>query len=455
VGRTMTKICEITAARRASKEAAQFSLKRNRRSFKDLKSSIEKLRVDPFGRIDLLLRIQKRLISRILRTERGLKILKDEHLRILALRRGRPPRGLSDALKIRAKRLSEDIERGKHLLWVWRCLGDAIPFIYHDKHALKHMLYSMEDYSVKQSAGALSGNDGRQFEARVMEGFCRRGIPAMLCDITNTLRYGDVCVMAESDPFPIEVKSSLNRNARTARQTEHLLALHAFLSTDKAENFRGTPRVERREFPMAETWVTKLDECLRMVRTKRSAIVRPEDGLTYVALKLGCDTAQLDGEVLGKYVDMLMWNVFIASESWAPYFPFTLTIRRASDLVALLEGRLGVMVAMDAHAIMRRFATLGLIATYVDHDKVALKVHRPNASVVAGVGVSFHFLRRIQFECEPIASLIAFAVQGLEHFESMASGDPSQCSQEDEQMMAEWLGMKPILPTLLGDDVAS
>lgn len=446
------------APQRASKEAAQFDLKRKRRSFKSLKALLEKLRSDPFGGVGLLLRVQSQLTSHILRTEKGLKILKDERLRVLRLRKIRPSRERSEVLKKRVTRLEQGIEQGKHLLWIWRCFGDAIPFIYHDKHALKHMLYSVEDYSVKQSAGALFGNRGRRLETKIMQTLCKKGIPAMLCDLTNTLRHGDVCVMVGADPFPIEVKSSANRNARTVRQAGNLSSLHAFFSEDGASNFRGVERVERRETPMAETYAADLNRCLDDSRQTLWAIARPEDGLTYLALRRGADFGRIgigETEKIGEYPTALEWNHAIESERWMPYYPFTLTVDRASDLVALLEGRLVVIVTLDAHAVMRRFADLRFIAEFVNDEQIEFTVRRPGTSIDRGdaaCGISTHLVRRVQFECEPIANLINSAVNFIEELETCVPIEPGEFSEQDVQMSAAWRKLKPVIPYLLTDD---
>jgi hypothetical protein len=455
IGSIMAKTYQKFALQRASKEAALFDPKRNRRTFKDLKALIEKLRVDPFGECDLLLRLQNQLTRHILRTEKGLKILKDERLRILGLRKNRPSRETSDVLKKRVKRLEQGLEQGKHLLWIWRCFGDAIPFIYHSKHALKHMLYSVEDYTVKQSAGALFGNEGRRLESKIMQTFCRQGVPSVLCDLTNTLRHGDVCVMVDADPFPIEVKSSANQNARTVRQIGNLTSLRAFFSDDGASNFRGVERVERRETPMAETHVADLKRCLEESREKLWAIARPEDGLTYLTLRRGVDFGHIESEEMGEYPNALIWNNAIASEAWMPYYPFTLTIERAADLVALLEDRLVVIVAVDAHAVMKRFADRRFIATFMRDEKVAFTVRRPNTSIDRGdaaCGVSTHLMRRVQFECESIESLINFSVKFVEDLEAMEPLRQDECSEQDAQMAAAWRKLEPMIPPLITDD---
>lgn len=451
----MPRTYENIALQRASKEAANFDLNRNRRSFKDLKKLIEKLRINPFGRIDLLSQLQNQLANRILRTEKGLKIVKAERLRILGLRKSRPSKEILDVLKKRITTLDDRIEQGKYLLWIWRCFGDAIPFIYHDKHVLKHMFYSIEDYSVKQSAGALSGNDGRRLESKIMQAICRNGIPAVLCDLTNTLRHGDVCVMVNADPFPIEVKSSANQNARTVRQASNLASLHSFFAKDKATNFRGVERVERRETSLAEAHVTELNRCIEESRNNLLAVAHPEEGLTYVAFRSGVNFKCIENVELGKHPDVLIWNDAIKSEAWMPYYPFTLSVQCAADLIALLEGRLVIIAALDSHSVMSRFADRGFIATFTTDENVALTIRRLNASINNDgpeCGVSTHLIRRVLFECEPIDNFVNFSLKFIEELEATKNFEPGESSERDAQMMAAWHKLEPKFPPLLTDD---
>ena len=66
------------------------------------------------------------------------------------------------------------------MLFIWRCFGDGIAFLYIDKYALKHMLYDSTDYSVKQQAGALSGKVGFRLEWRLPNSLLttRKRLPA-------------------------------------------------------------------------------------------------------------------------------------------------------------------------------------------------------------------------------------------------------------------------------------
>jgi hypothetical protein len=117
--------------------------------------------------------------------------------------------------------LREREEQLLHLLFLWRCFGDGIAFIYQSKYSLKHTYYD-GNYNVKAPAGFMTehGRLKRGFarEYRILCSGIKHNVPVVLCDLTNVIRYGDVCALGAEDPVCIEVKTSRNRNARTERQ---------------------------------------------------------------------------------------------------------------------------------------------------------------------------------------------------------------------------------------------
>jgi len=45
----------------------------------------------------------------------------------------------------------------------------------------------------------------------------KHNVPALLADLTNSVRHGDICLMGGSDPYLLEVKA-LNKLVRQARK---------------------------------------------------------------------------------------------------------------------------------------------------------------------------------------------------------------------------------------------
>ncbi len=239
----------------------------------------------------------------------------------------------------RAASLQNSLRKIRQAAYIWRSFGDAIAFSYMDKFALKQCFYS-QSMSPKQPAGFLSGKPGFDLEVRVLEAALDAGIPALLTDITNTIRYGDVCLMGANDPLLFEVKSSSRTDRRGRRQRKELEALHQFYTTDRAEKWRGglpTLRVafKGEEVDYAEEMRSTIASALR----DGHCVTQPEAGLYYIAL---ADGAPPVGEVLNSLQFVAPWlftlNEIKNEQTWQPYYPFTLSFEDHEHLWAFIRG---------------------------------------------------------------------------------------------------------------------
>jgi hypothetical protein len=359
---------------------------------------------------DLLLRSQREIVRLIRRSERRISELK---LRSRALHqqksRGRLSKHASQLLKQSIERVRLEIATARHLLFLWRCFGDGIAFVYLDKYALKHMLYNTHDYSVKQVAGAISNKEGFKLEWNIVRGLAKKQIPAMLCDITNTIRHGDVCALVGPDPLPIEVKSSANRNERVARQLASVDALNKFIATDKATNFRGQELVRRVALPLPETnYASAMNECIERSKRTGFAAIRPEDGLTYMCIRSTEAVERLAEQPLGPHCIVTCVNEPNGAGTWMPYYPFTLSIREPQALYEFINGDITLIVILDALSVIKQFAAKGLHAQFVEHPGVVLFVSKSGAvrNEDPFSTISTDLFSRLFYEFESIKLLI-------------------------------------------------
>ncbi len=237
--------------------------------------------------ISLLVALQRDLIRLIRGAERRIaKLRADVTKETARLKNARLPKDQAKQLKKRITRLKGRVEKEQYLKFIWKCFGDGIAFIYIDKFSLKHPFYSTEDYSPKQEAGALSGKEGFKLEWQRVKEVAKAGIPAMLCDITNMLRQGDVCALIGPDPMLAEMKSSGNINKRTKRQRKSLEALGAFYAKDEARDFHGLPHTRRVEIGVPEvTHIDTLNACIKDSEGKSMSFIAPEPGLKYFCIR--------------------------------------------------------------------------------------------------------------------------------------------------------------------------
>ena len=248
-----------------------------RKSFKIAVRLLRELSADP-GKLAVLLDLQELLISEIIAAEKKIRVLKSEF------------RSLSDTNRTakeqkRFKYLKHRIDRVQNVRYVWLCFGDAIAFTYLDRFSLKHTLYNTGNYKPKQDAGFICGKDGFGAELAILRELLSNGSPCMLVDLTNTIRYGDICLLNGPDPYLVEVKSSGKLDARAKKQLRKIKKLHSFYETDAASDFRGGDQVRRVEHTInPKIYVDELNDCINRAYSEGCSILQPEQGFFLAAI---------------------------------------------------------------------------------------------------------------------------------------------------------------------------
>jgi hypothetical protein len=342
--------------------------------------------------LDTLKRFQQLLFGEIIRTEQKIRKLKAELGSVL--------QGGGKKAAKRSSVLRTRIDKVRQCAYVWRCFGDAIAFSYMDKHALKQCFYDVDRPKVKQDAGFISDKAGVGNEIAWLEFVLHHNVPALLVDLTNTIRHGDICVMDGPDPYLIEVKTSNKLNQRGKRQKRQLAKLQSFFETDRAQGLRGAPEVRRQAFATPElAYTEEFGACIAEAREKGSAVRSPERGLFYIALTE--DAAKFE-EVLQRHALRRPWvfrlNEFKSERAWAPFTPFTLTIADKDQLWAFVRGDVYVLVVLDADVLVQSAVDKGYEAQ-LDHQRedYPLQIKVPGAD--EPIGVSQQVLQRIGMEC--------------------------------------------------------
>lgn len=250
---------------------------------------------------------------------------------------------------------------------------------------------------MKSSAGMLGGKSGLVNEVACLLSALEHGVSAILCDITNTLRYGDVCLLGASDPCPIEVKSRKSLNKRGKRQAATLERLTAFLETDQAENFRVPGMTKRVELKIPErTYRDAMNACIANAARDGWAVACPEPGLTYIATYIS-PTAEMFASMTGGGLQIYsMLNEDKTAGTWGIYEPFTLSVREESHLLDFIEGRLSLIVSFDVDALCTRMARPGWDVSFNPDVPAAIQFHHVETGAL--IGISRQFLSRIAYE---------------------------------------------------------
>lgn len=333
------------------------------------------------NRLDLVLELQRFLIRRITFAERRIGRVSRVVVNLRrSLAHDRPTKERAKRLKARIKECAELVEDLRYLMFVWRCFGDGIAAAYQSKYALKHLYYDT-NYYVKEGAGFMTGTTGFRREWKLLNMGIRMNVPVVLADVTNIVRHGDLCALAGADPLMIEVKSSKNRNARTARQMAQLQELADFYANDGAEAFRGMGAVRRMELRLPEVnHEAAANVCVADALKHGFAIVEPEPGLRYAAFTTEDAAAQL----AGLFSRTIQTYVLLPSEDWLPAYPFTLSLAPA-NLVRFLLGQVTVLALIDLATLKTLFAQRGVHATMLMDGVHAVQLCKDPANLNNGV----------------------------------------------------------------------
>ncbi|MBE7159045.1 MAG: hypothetical protein INR62_11540, partial [Rhodospirillales bacterium] len=206
-------------------------------------------------------------------------LFQEEKIRSLKTRLRKSEASLNSLSRAAAFFIQRRIEECRFWNYVWRCFGDGIAFSYMDRFALKQTLYNVENMGPKQGAGFIGGKDGLKHELDTVASALRDGIPALLTDLTNTVRHGDVCLMAGPDPILLEAKSGKIIDRRGKKQRKRIHSLHAFFREDFAQTLRGLKHVRRTEFTVPPvTYLQQINDCIEAANTVGYATGKPEEG---------------------------------------------------------------------------------------------------------------------------------------------------------------------------------
>jgi hypothetical protein len=388
-----------------------------KRSFRRAHELLEKLRANADNPA-VLRSLQALLLGELVRTERKIRELKGQL-------KGIQSSGGASAAK-KSSYLQNRIARVRDVAYLWRSFGDAIAFLYMDKHALKQTYFNADNPNIKAGAGFISDKEGLIHEIALVEAALQQNVPALLVDITNTLRHGDVCLMGGPDPELIEVKASAGLDRRGRRQRRAIDNLRNFFETDRAENLRGFSNVRRTAYAgPKESHADELNACIAEARKTGTSVKHPEAGVIFIAVTADGDLESALHQVTFKKAWEFNLNELKIQHAWSPYVPFTLSIRDHNDLWAFARGEVYVLIIIDPENFLTIAKHCGCEAELDMNDPDhMLRVNFPG-SIAAGV--SAQLLARIGIEfVSPkwlISSLIEMMKQQYEADDTKAAAN--------------------------------
>lgn len=372
----------------------------------------------------LLSELQRELFRSIACVEKSRDRLKNKLIALkIAKRHGRLSREESVSVKQKIKSVDSNIAKYDETLYLIRAIGDGVAFTIFDKWDLKPLHF-------KEAAGRVSGKAGAKLERKILNFILKRGVPAVHCDVTNVIRYGDVCARMHSFPFLIEVKSSKNKNDRVERQLESIRKLHGYWATDEIEGLYGVPLTTRISPSMREVeYTSELNELIAQSIAEDCVWKFVEPGLAYIIMRRFDESAfnEITKDMSKPVLGILNQDKF--SGLWASYRPYTIAIRDIDNLLDFVYGYFSIIVIYDEGAVFRYAAERGYSASLVaEHIERLPEFVDPGQHIYrfsnipsdsepidpAVFYVSFHFVGRSQFEFVSIRWLVDASIDNID-----------------------------------------
>ncbi|MBY2988664.1 hypothetical protein [Rhizobium leguminosarum] len=312
------------------------------------------------------------------------------------LKKERPTREEARQLRKKIDKAGARIAAYFDQIFVWKSIGDGLAYAYISSFNIKHVFFDTTSMDPKPDPGFISGKAGLDNEKLFLLSAIRHGVPAVLCDITNVLRFGDICLLGASDPYPIEVKSRKQLNQRGQRQADKLEKLHKFLAEDYAADFRGSPEVRRSELAVpVRDHLDVLNDCIRSAKEDGYSLVCPEPGLTYWAIYQPGPLPPLD-ELAAEQPVVVILNLDKTDRNWAPYLPFVNSIRDPAAVLDFLTDKLTIVVAIELAVLCDKLTMPGWSVSFLEHHDLAILFEDPQSG--ARWAVSRQFFGRLAFE---------------------------------------------------------
>lgn len=339
----------------------------------EMVSSLRELNNDK-SNFRLLLNIQRALVNKLIYVENRILKLNQEYNIVNKLL---SQRGLlkSDAknLKKRKAIIKDRKDEYLWLLFVFRTIGDGIAFSYLDKWDIRPLAFKDNAPDYKESPGFMSGKAGLQMELKKLRSAIDHGVPALLTDITNCIRHGDICLLGAGMPRLMEVKSSKNSNARVFRQAEGLKNVQSYIDKDISFGLRGYSMLQRHPMNSPEINYTEtLNELIEIALRDRFSCREVEPGVVYYVQLANVDLKNFQECSQKIRLPFLYYlNQLKNDEQWIYYYPFTLSIRNSQYVYKFLCSEIQIIVLIDFEVIEDYARKKGFEAKIFDDLDVA------------------------------------------------------------------------------------
>ncbi|HMF85866.1 MAG TPA: hypothetical protein VK598_05895 [Nitrospiraceae bacterium] len=347
------------------------------------------------------LSLQDQLIEKITFVEKQIR----SQRRIIATLRqslaspnlGAHAREESRSLKQRISWAESRINEYQLLRCICLDIGDGLAFTFLDKFDITPMAF-------KCAPGFISCKKGSRLERQYLKKCFQEGKMAILNDLTNCLRYGDVTIFEDSKVIFAEVKTGERLGKRGTRQLKNLDELVNYLRDDTTIAEFDGQTVPMKRVALAAPEAHHREALNRLIAHSvkaGSSYIEAEEGLYYIVERsnhflLPEVTAKVKGQ-------SLVANINAFKHNNVAFYPFTLSLQDPKSLYDFYTGEFVLIVVVDSARLCGLLEPHNLsIELLHDEDwacSITKNIH-PDASAdeIMGVKVGVHFWTRLPVE---------------------------------------------------------
>ena len=334
--------------------------------------SIQTIAESPWDSLQEVYAVQYALVRRISYVERKIQALRAQERQLKKALTVRHSTEQARAIKDNIDLVHALIENYKHIRLVFKSVGDALAYIYMP-------IWDMKPLAFKETPGFLSGKAGLKVELRFLRQLERHGFIAILNDLTNDLRYGDVTVVRDDGYYVmVEMKTSVHSNTRLDRQRNKLDRMAAYIDTGEAEDFftNSGALVKQTDIHSPERWNNEaLNAVVQSAYEQGTAYMMAEEGVVYFATVRrtaeSIDMLRDAGQQLRK---TMIHVVNMDKYDNMGHVPYCLVLQSPKSAYDFYDGALFIVVLVDIQVVVDKFAAEGIIAEVSNSEEYSLQI---------------------------------------------------------------------------------
>lgn len=361
-------------------------------SLKSLLCELYEARKAPYSDVQKWLIIQLKILKKIRYIESKIQ---ENKVAVNQLKRDlKIPNHISskiEAQKIKSdvNKRNEKIEDYKFLLFCFKSVADGIAFTFINK-------FDIKPQNFKESSGYLTGKDGLKMELKVLRFSFKKGLVAILNDLTTVLKYNDLTLLTSNSFLSLEIKSSEFDSLRIQRQkikSDNLLDYLNKGSSTELYGIKGDFLRQNIETPQ-KYYSKKINSIINKSRERGIAHSLVEPGLVYFVCHLQANIEKELDTIKAKYLIVKPLVHFLNSNKFhgEAYYPFSLSLS-PNNYLGFLMGEFLVLIILDLNYIENISLAKGFTTKYIVNNEWVLEFYSSDGEIA--FKISYHFLGRI------------------------------------------------------------